>query len=376
MLSVWSVVENRRRRALRRVERPADVAGQVAGAFQADAHPHPALGQADLQPLRLRHRTVGGGAWVRGHRLGVAEEPLGLLTIVGTQIHWATPGHGQAKPIERAFRDLTEIVSMHPACAGAYTGNNPLAKPEDYGKRAIPLAEFERLIAWGMAEYNAREGRTTENARGRSFNETFAASLAAGAPVGRAAPEQLKLALLAADNLRCNSKTGEINLYGNGYYNPVLYGYAGQKVTVRFDPSDLQSEIHVYKTTGEFICSAKVSAAVGFYDVDGSKARAKMVADLRKSTREAERLQGLISAADLAAMRGDAEASEPTEPQVVRPVRPRGNGRQALAALPSPTNDRAPFMDRFTAAMSEASKPDERPTFTILDGGLKPRGKR
>ena len=56
-----------------RLQRRFDVARQVAGAFQPDGQPHPAGGQADLQPLLLGHRAVGGGGGVGGHGLGVAE---------------------------------------------------------------------------------------------------------------------------------------------------------------------------------------------------------------------------------------------------------------------------------------------------------------
>ncbi|MGH8038901.1 MAG: transposase domain-containing protein, partial [Stenotrophomonas sp.] len=65
------------------------------------------------------------------------DDPTGVLTAMGCEIHWATPYHGQAKPIERAWRDLCDRIAKHPAFAGAYTGNKPDAKPENYGSKAI-----------------------------------------------------------------------------------------------------------------------------------------------------------------------------------------------------------------------------------------------
>jgi len=314
-------------------------------------------------------KWITGGAKSRFRFKIREDENWGLLTSFGIQIHWAKPHHGQAKPIERAFRDLEEAIGRHPACAGAYTGNHIDAKPEDYGNRAIDLADFEALVAEQIADHNAREGRRTENAKGRSFDGIFFESVQAN-PIGKASPEQMRLALLTADNVRANRKTGEVSIYGNAFHHQALYQVAGEMVTVRFDPDDLQSSVHVYKSTGEYICEAEVQAAVGFYDVAGAKARAKMEGDLRKATREAARLQGLISAADLAAMQPASQpVPEPAQPAVIRPVRPRRNGGAAVAALPAPVNEQTPVIDRFTSAV-ERLTPQERPRFSILDGGL------
>ena len=67
------------------------------------------------------------------------EEPEGLLIQMGVQVHWATPYHGQSKPIERAFRDMAGDIAKHPAFAGAYVGNSPMAKPDNYASAAVPL---------------------------------------------------------------------------------------------------------------------------------------------------------------------------------------------------------------------------------------------
>lgn len=76
------------------------------------------------------------------------EDPTGLITsLVGPEnVHWVTPYHGQAKPIERAWRDFCDRIAKHPAFAGAYVGNSPTNKPENYGSRVIDWAEFERVV--------------------------------------------------------------------------------------------------------------------------------------------------------------------------------------------------------------------------------------
>lgn len=313
-------------------------------------------------------KWMTGGAKTRFRFTIRDDEPLGLLTQLGIRVHWAKPHHGQAKPIERAFGDLEEIVSMSPACQGAYTGHHIDAKPEDYGTRAIDFDVFQAVVAAGIAEYNAQLGRTTENARGRSFDQTFAESYAAH-PVGRATPEQLRLALLAAENVRANKRTGAVTLYGNTYYGREMLDLAGQMVTVRFDPQDLMGSAFIYKASGEFVCEAPIQAAVGFYDVEAAKTRAKMEGDLRKSVRKAAQLQSLISAADLAAQQLAATPDIPEipTPTVVRPIRTRGS------AAPAPRTDRVAYADRFTAAMAAMAPDAGRPRFQVFDGGLTPQ---
>ncbi|WP_328809175.1 transposase domain-containing protein, partial [Profundibacterium mesophilum] len=70
---------------------------------------------------------------------------------MGIELHWATPGHGQAKPIERAFRDFADNIAKDPRFAGAYVGHKPDAKPENYGSTAIDIDRFVAVVGEGVA---------------------------------------------------------------------------------------------------------------------------------------------------------------------------------------------------------------------------------
>jgi putative transposase len=109
-------------------------------------------------------------------------------------------------------------------------------------------------------------GRRTEAARGRSFDETFAESYAT-APIGKARPKQLRLALLAADEVSTDRQSGFVTLHGNRYWTPELAQIGGRKVTLRFDPEDLTQPVHVYDRDGRFLATAPVMAQTGFLDV-------------------------------------------------------------------------------------------------------------
>ncbi|OSC10039.1 hypothetical protein B7980_29415, partial [Escherichia coli] len=62
---------------------------------------------------------------------------------------------------------LEEYVDKHPALAGAYTGPNPQAKPDNYGDRAVDAELFLKTLAEGVAMFNARTGRETEMCGGK-----------------------------------------------------------------------------------------------------------------------------------------------------------------------------------------------------------------
>lgn len=298
-------------------------------------------------------KWITGGALTRFRFKIREEDPTGLLPALGINPHWATPYRGQSKPIERGFRDLCDSIARHPAMAGAYTGNKPDAKPENYGSKAIPVEDFKRYVAKGIAAHNAQIGRRTEMANGRSFDQVFAESYAI-APIGKATPEQLRLALLAGENRRVNRQTGHIELMGNRYWAPDMGALYGQTVTVRFDPDDLHQPIHVYDLAGHYLCSPDIIHDTGFQDVAAAKARAKQEATWRRSVREAAHMEQLLSPQEVASILPDnfAEISLP-EPSVIRPIRHRGMSAATLKPR-SEASERPQdqIMDQFSNAVA------------------------
>ncbi|HAS3381021.1 TPA: DDE endonuclease, partial [Vibrio cholerae] len=113
------------------------------------------------------------------------DDPKGLMTmLVGERnIHWTSvilgKGHGQAKPIERAFGvgGLEEYIDKQPINEGAHTGPSPMAKPENYGDKAIDADVFLKSIALGVEMFNQKSNRNNEVCRGfMSYEEAFNAS--------------------------------------------------------------------------------------------------------------------------------------------------------------------------------------------------------
>ena len=131
------------------------------------------------------------------------DDPMGVLPLLGIQIHWATPGHGQAKP-------------------------------ENYKSRAIPIKDFIRVVDERIKEHNARMGRMSETANERNFDITFAESYERSA-IRRATDEQKRLWLMGQKTLTMQKNHGRIHAFGNYFWSDWMSEYAGKRVIVRFD---------------------------------------------------------------------------------------------------------------------------------------------
>jgi len=258
------------------------------------------------------------------------DDPVGILTQLGVEVHWTTPYAGQSKPIERAFGDFAGDVAKHPRFAGAYTGNDPLAKPANYGSKAVPLDMFLEVLEQEIAAHNARAGRRAAVCAGRSFDETFAASYQT-APIRKATAEQRRLWLLAAEGISVGRTDGAIMLLNNRYWSEFLLQHRGQKVTVRFDPQRLHTDVYVYRLDGAFLGAAACVHAVGFADVEKAREHAQERGRFMKATRAAAKAERKLSIAEVAALLPTPEDPPPAPAtRVVRLV----HGAGALQPIP------------------------------------------
>jgi len=277
------------------------------------------------------------------------EEPSGILTQLGIKVHWTTPYHGQAKPIERAFRDLCETIARHPACEGAYTGNSPDAKPENYGSRAIPFDQFEALVAEEIARHNARLGRRSPVCAGRSFDQVFAESYAQ-APIRKASEAQRRLFLLAAEGVTAAREGGVIRLFDNRYWTEALGAVAGRKVVVRFDPQHLDRPIHVYSLDGRYIATAPRIEATGFDDVEAARRHTQARKSWLKAQRALLDAERRLDATDVARALPTMQETPTPQPAVVRAM--FAGPASALAPKAAPAVPQAEFEKGLSATIS------------------------
>jgi AraC-like DNA-binding protein len=258
-------------------------------------------------------------------------DPVGLLPGLGLKVHWATPGWGQSKPIERAFGvgGVGEYVDKHPLCSGAWCGNNPQAKPESYGSRAVDFTVFQQALSEGIATWNAISGRRTEVCRGQlSYEQAFFESYKSHA-VRRLSESQRRMFLLCAEKIRV-AADGTFKMQAgkgfgvgqNRYGGEKIFAYAGQKIVVRFDPQNLHGQVYCYTLAGLEIGVAECIQAVGFGDSSKAREHQRARRQVVKHTKEIHKAQQRMSALEVGEMLlAHAEPPPaPEPPQVIKPL--------------------------------------------------------
>ena len=256
-------------------------------------------------------KWITGGTANRYRFKVKAEEPQGLLTACGVEVHWTKPYSGQSKPIERAFKDLCEAVAKHPAFTGAYTGNKPDAKPENYGSKAVDIADFLRVAEQGIRLHNAKAKRNTDVcARRLSFDQAFAESFETST-IKKPSAAQLRMCLLAAEQVRADRVSGALKLLGNRYWSEVLAGFRGKTLTVRFDPDELHGGVHVYQHDGVYVGFAECLERAGFADTQAAREHNRKRAAYQRNTRERLALEKSLSIEELADLLPEIEEAEP-----------------------------------------------------------------
>lgn len=298
-------------------------------------------------------KKISGGAKTRYRFKIRPEDPEGLLVALKITPHFVLPKSGQSKPIERAWGDFAENISKHPICAGAYTGKNPTAKPDNYMRTAIDIDELKTLITRQVAEHNARTGRRTEIAKGRSFDAVFTESMhKATTIVRRAAEAQRALWLLASEAIKTHKGSGAVHFAGNRYWTRELNQHMGDTVTIRFDPDNLHGSIKVYDLKNRFICDAPCLADAGFADQEAARMHARNKAEFKKAEKTLAKAHQRFNEGEIAAIlqKGQraAEKVEPIHPTVTQIV--TGNLAPKIVTVEQPD-----FEQSFSKALARVA---------------------
>lgn len=306
-------------------------------------------------------KKISGGAKRRNRFKITEDEVAGLLKTLGIEARFVTPYAGQSKPIERGWGDLAEEISKHPDVAGAYTGRSPQHKPENYGKWAVPIDQLEKHVAACIAEHNARTGRKTETANGRSFDATFAESMADPANLVRfASPMQRSLWMLTAETVTARKPSGSVHLFGNRYWARPLNEFIGKKLTVRFDPADLHAAVKVYDREGRLICDAECIDKTGFDCQAAARETARAKSEHAKSLKTQKDAARRLSDVQLKELmgRGDREnvpAAKHTRPKVTRLITRQ---QAAPTVIPAVAADEHDFEDNFSRGLARLAGGD------------------
>ena len=196
-------------------------------------------------------KMITGGTPHRFRNKVKEDEPTGVIVALGCKVHFTLPYSGKSKPIERVFRDFAGDIAKHPTFAGAYVGNTPLAKPDNYGNSAVDFDEFVETVNGEIARWNARTGRTGGILNGRSCDQAFKESYESST-IKRATESQMRMCLLAGEPVRVSRK-GTVKIMETEYWNPWLSQHIGEKVVVRFDPENLHANVYIYALDSTYL---------------------------------------------------------------------------------------------------------------------------
>ena len=311
----------------------------------------------------IDNTRAAANKWMTGgvknrYRFKVKEDDVtGIIPMLGIELLWTSvqfgKGHGQAKPIERAFSHggLGELVDKHPSLAGFYAGENVYNKPDNYngGKDGVDYGTFILAIEDGIRTFNEREGRQTEICQGiYSFSQVFERDYAK-AQIRKASAEQMRFLMLMSEAVTLRKDGtfeleagGKVNNRKNRYLASELIATAHRKVVVKFDPQDLHNKVWVYGLDGVFLAEAKCTDAVAFGDKakgrEHDKARKQMV----KAVKAQAKATLTMNAQEAARYQPQFEEEAPLEPKIIELFRQEGNAvrkHEAVLDDDEDTND-------------------------------------
>lgn len=227
--------------------------------------------------ITIDNTRAAANKWLTGglpnrYRFKVkADEPLGILPLLGIETHFTSIVEGvasaHAKPIERSFGTggIGEYVDKHPLLKGFYTGSSVTSTPANYnkGSKGIAYDQFITALEIGINLHNSKPDRHTELGQGiYSFDQIWERDYKKEFHP-QASAEQLRLLMLMSEatSIKSNgtftlSVGGKVNNKKNIYLIESLIGSVHQKIVVRFDPKDLHSKVWCYSLKGEYLGEA------------------------------------------------------------------------------------------------------------------------
>lgn len=300
----------------------------------------------------IDNTRAAANKWMTGgvknrYRFKVKEDDVtGIIPLLGIELLWTSvqfgKGHGQAKPIERAFSHggLGELVDKHPSLAGFYAGENVYNKPDNYngGKDGVDYGTFIMALEDGIRTFNEREGRQTEICQGiYSFSQVFERDYAK-AQIRKASSEQMRFLMLMSEAVSIN-KEGKFSLKVGGKVNGGFNEYTAfdliasqhRKVVVKFDPADLHNKVWVYSLEGVFLAEAECTAKVAFGDKAAGREHDKARKQFVKANKLAAKAQLTMNAQEAARYQPQFEEEDAPEPKIIEMLHREGATMRKIA---------------------------------------------
>lgn len=219
----------------------------LMAAFKNTQRIVPKCVQVDNGMEAAAKEITGGAPWrLRGKVK--EDEIIGLLPFLGVEVSWATPAHGQTKPIERLFGTLARMCETRPDFKGAYCGNTPEARPEEWdASKAASIDLVRKLFAEELGAY-LRTPHRGDGMNGKSPMQMYTELMnAAGYVPRQISALQMRVCALSAVNITIQ-KDGSFIIHGARYYSVETASLAkGRGYYARYNRHDLAEPVFVYR---------------------------------------------------------------------------------------------------------------------------------
>lgn len=206
----------------------------------------------------LNHDIGGMGHRTRTRKVQI-KLPTPILSRLGITMTNALPRNGQAKTIEREFRNFTFLAQLF----DTYVGSNVVVKPEKLKAKLkdgkIPTDSDLYAVVESMIDgyFNCQpyNGKVTAD-RGKTKLEVYRDHLPT--VVRKAAEDDLNLMMMRSTQMQTVGRNGVyVTISGEKiyYFDDELLLMQGKKVFVRYDP-EVMNEVRVYDENEAFLKTA------------------------------------------------------------------------------------------------------------------------
>lgn len=206
----------------------------------------------------LNHDIGGMGHRTRKRKVDI-QLPTPILSRLGITMTNALPRNGQAKIIEREFKNFTFLAQLF----DTYCGSNVVVKPEKLKAKLkngqIPTDSELYGVVESMIDgyFNCQPyGGKVVADQGKTKMEVYCDNLPA--MVRRAAEDDLNLMMMRSTQMQTVGRNGVyVTISGEKiyYFDDELLLMQGKKVFVRYDP-EVMEEVRIYDENEAFLKTA------------------------------------------------------------------------------------------------------------------------
>lgn len=219
----------------------------LVNAFTNTGMTRPDEVQCDNGMEAAAKEITGGAPWRRRGKVK-EDEIVGLLPYLGINVSWATPAHGQTKPVERMFGTLAKMCETRPEFRGAYCGHKPDARPEEWdASKAAPIELVRSLLTEEIGAYH-RNPHRGHGMDGKSPMAVYTElTNAPGYVSKRISKRQFRRCVLSAIQITIQ-KNGAFIIHGARYYSEQTARLPkGRGYYACYNRHDLSQPVYVYR---------------------------------------------------------------------------------------------------------------------------------